>query len=60
MRYLRYMLIFVPIAVVAEFFFDSNTLIFISSALALIPLAGILGEATEELAIHTGRRLAAC
>lgn len=57
MRYLRYMLIFVPIAVIAEFFLHSDTLIFATSALALIPLAGILGEATEELAIHTGPKI---
>ncbi len=57
MRYLRYMLIFVPLAVIAEFFLHVNTLIFATSALALIPLAGLLGEATEELAIHTGPKI---
>ena len=57
MRYLRYMLIFVPIAVFAEFVLHDNTVIFLTSALALIPLAGLLGEATEELAIHTGPRI---
>ncbi len=36
---LRYLLVFVPIAFVAEFFFHTNsTLIFTSSAIALIPL----------------------
>ena len=57
MRYLRYMLIFVPLAVVAEYFLHIDLLIFLTSALALIPLAGLLGEATEELAIHTGPRI---
>lgn len=57
MRFLRYMLIFVPIAVIAEFFLHNDTLIFVTSALALIPLAGLLGEATEELAIHTGPKI---
>jgi Ca2+:H+ antiporter len=58
-RWLRYMLIFVPIAVVAEYVpaVHNSTLIFLSSALALIPLAGLLGEATEELAIHTGPKI---
>src|SRR3982750_722908 len=51
------MLIFVPIAIIAEFFLHNDTLIFVASALALIPLAGILGEATEELAIHTGPKI---
>ena len=31
--------------------------IFISSALAIIPIAGILGEATEALAEKTGPRI---
>lgn len=57
MRFMRYMLVFVPIAVVAEFFIQNETLIFVTSALALIPLAGLLGEATEELAVHTGPRI---
>ncbi len=57
MRYLRYMLVFVPLAVIAEFFLHIDVIIFITSALALIPLAGLLGEATEELAIHTGPKI---
>src|SRR3954468_14481029 len=51
------MLIFVPFAVIAKFFLHSDMLLFITSALALIPLAGYLGEATEELAVHTGPRI---
>jgi Ca2+:H+ antiporter len=51
------MLVFVPLAVVAEFFLHNDMLIFIFSAAALVPLAGLLGEATEELAIHTGPKI---
>ena len=51
------MLIFVPLAFLAEFVLHNDLLIFITSAVALVPLAGILGEATEELAIHTGPRI---
>lgn len=57
MKWLRYLLVFVPIAVIAEFFIHNDVLIFVSSAIALVPLAGLLGEATEELAIHTGPRI---
>lgn len=57
MRVLRYLLVFVPIAVVAEFFIGNPVLIFAASAIALIPLAGVLGEATEELALHYGPRI---
>lgn len=35
----------------------SPTIIFILSALAIIPLAGLMGEATEEIAIYTGPRI---
>jgi Ca2+:H+ antiporter len=57
LKYLRYLLVFVAIAFVAEFFFPNPLLIFISCCLGLIPLAGYLGEATEELAVHTGPRV---
>lgn len=61
MKYLRYLLIFVPLAVVAEIFFHEQPwgtqAIFICSALGLVPLAGLLGEATEELAERIGPKL---
>lgn len=57
MKYLRYLLIFVPIAIAAEVLRWNPTLIFICSCVGLIPLAGLLGEATEELAIHTGPKI---
>ncbi|GIV98585.1 MAG: calcium/proton exchanger [Herpetosiphonaceae bacterium] len=57
MRYLRYLLIFVPLAFLAEFVLHNDLLIFLFSAIGLIPLAGLLGEATEELAIHTGPKI---
>jgi Ca2+:H+ antiporter len=57
LKYLRYLLVFVPLAVVAELLEWNPLLIFIFSCVALIPLAGLLGEATEELAIHTGPKI---
>ena len=57
MKYLYPLLIFVPITVVAEFLHGNEVFIFISAALAIIPLAGILGGATESLAHHTGPRI---
>jgi Ca2+:H+ antiporter len=57
LRYLRYLLLFVPLAVVAELLGWNPLLIFAFSCIALIPLAGLLGEATEELAIHTGPKI---
>ena len=46
--------IFVPVAIVAELMHATPIVIFVACALAIIPLAGVLGSATEELAGHTG------
>ena len=54
MKYLYSLLIFVPIAVAAELMHASPIVIFLLSAAAIVPLSGILGKATEELAGHTG------
>jgi len=57
-RIIRSLLVFVPIALVADFVLHLDpVLVFIFAALAVIPLADLIGEATEELAIHTGPRL---
>src|SRR6476469_11089592 len=54
MKILYGVLIFVPIAIVAEVMHAPAIVIFACSALAIIPLAGVLGNAAEELAGHTG------
>jgi Ca2+:H+ antiporter len=52
------MLIFVPVVLVIEFLSVevSPLILFILSALAIIPLADFIGEATEEIAIYIGPR----
>lgn len=57
MKWLRYLLVFLPIAFLAEFVLHNPILIFVSCCIALIPLAGYLGEATEEIAIYTGPKI---
>jgi Ca2+:H+ antiporter len=57
MKYLRILLIFGIVAIVADLLGWSPLLVFIFSGLAMIPLAGLMGEATEALAVHTGPRL---
>ncbi len=56
MRYLNILLIFVPVAIAGELLHWGPTIVFIASALGVVPLAGLLGQATEELAVHTGPR----
>src|SRR5665213_111899 len=48
------LLAFIPAAVLAAYLSLSAILIFACAALAIIPLAKIIGEATEELTTYTG------
>jgi len=52
---LYWLLVFFPIALVLEHVVHASALwIFITSALAIIPLAGLMGRATEEIAERAG------
>ncbi len=52
------LLLFVPLALLAEFVLHLDpVLIFVFAGLGIIPLADFIGEATEELAVHTGPKL---
>ena len=57
MKYLNILLIFAPVAILGRLLGWPPTLLFVASALAVIPTAGIMGQATEELAARTGPRL---
>ena len=48
------LLVFVPIALVLEWMHASAVWVFVASAAAIIPLAGIMGRATEHLAARMG------
>jgi len=51
---LMLLLIFVPTAVVLEIARVNPPWIFVTSALAIVPLAGLMGRATESLSEHMG------
>lgn len=53
-RWLYFLLLAVPLAFLAEYLGWSAVLVFTFSAIGLIPLAGLIGEATEELAEQVG------
>src|SRR5512132_871529 len=53
MKFLYVLLVFVPIAVGARIAGAPPIAVFILSALAIIPLSGVLGAATEAFAEHT-------
>ncbi len=57
MKYLKYLLIFIPISIIAKFMNVSDTWMFILSCLSIIPLASLIGEGTEEIAFYTGPKI---
>src|SRR5918997_1433622 len=60
MKYILPLLVLVPIALVLEYaHIGGPTAVFAASALSLIPLAGLLGRATEEAAVYTGPKIGA-
>lgn len=52
-----FLLIAFPFALLAKWLNWGETWIFILSAVGVIPLAGLIGQATESLAAHTGPKL---
>jgi len=50
---LNYLLIFIPISIVLKLALNDPLLVFGTAAIAIIPLAGLMGRATEEIALHT-------
>jgi Ca2+:H+ antiporter len=60
MKFLYPLLALIPIALLLEFVVHvPGTVIFVVSGLALVPLAALLGQATEQLALYTGPRIGA-
>jgi Ca2+:H+ antiporter len=60
MKYLFGLLVFVPIALVLEIGdIGGHTAVFVTSAVAMVPLAAVLGRATESAAVYTGPRIGA-
>ena len=54
---LDWLLVLVPVSVVLELAGGNDLLIFLTSAGAILPLAGLIGRSTEQLALHTGPRV---
>ncbi len=57
MKYLKYMLIFIPISFIAKFMNASGTIMFILACLCIIPLAGLMGKGTEEISFYAGPKI---
>jgi len=57
MKPINWLLAFVPVALASEYLGGPELLTFAAAALGVVPLAAVIGEATENLAAHTGPRL---
>ena len=57
MKYLNTLLIFVPVTLIARLFNFNSTIIFITACLAIIPLAAIIGNATEQLSNYASPKI---
>ena len=57
---IRSLLVFVPVAAALQLAGASAGWRFLASALAIIPLAGLMGEATEHLAVRAARDTGVC
>lgn len=57
MKFLRFFLIFIPISILCDVFHVAPVWIFATAALAIIPLAGVMGEATEAISLYSGPRI---
>jgi Ca2+:H+ antiporter len=57
--WLDFLLIFVPVTIALEVFRADPLLVFVSAGFAIIPLAGLLGRATEHLTTHVGAGIGA-
>jgi Ca2+:H+ antiporter len=51
------LLLFVPVSIAAHFLEWGSTVVFITSGLAILPLAAFMGTATEEIAVVVGPSL---
>ena len=54
---LSILLIFIPLSLASEYLEWGATLTFIMAALAIVPLATLMGQATEEIAVVVGPNL---
>jgi Ca2+:H+ antiporter len=54
---LYWLLVFVPISLIAVFGVRRPLFVFVTACLAIVPLAGLIGRSTASIAIHSGPRV---
>ena len=57
MKYLYILLVFIPVTVIGKIMGFSDPLLFVFSSLAIIPLAGVMGKSTDDIACFCGQKI---
>ena len=58
MKYLNWLLVFIPITLVARFALHlSDGIVFALCCFGIVPLAAVLGDATEQISFYTGPKI---
>lgn len=57
MKYLYILLVFVPVTLIGNFAGYSDPLLFACSALAIVPLAGLMGKSTDVISVYSGQKV---
>ena len=57
MKYLNILLLFLPVTIAGNMMGMSDSLLFVCSALAIIPLAGIMGKSTDVISFYAGQKI---
>lgn len=57
MKFLYILLVFLPVTIIGKFMGMSDTLLFVSSSLAIIPLAGLMGKSTDVISCYAGQKV---
>lgn len=57
MKYLKLLLIFIPVSIVCRLLQLDGSIIFVMTCLSIVPLAIIIGNATEQISFYTGPKI---
>lgn len=57
MKYLNALLLFFPLALACRYFGYAESAVFVMACLSIVPLAVIIGDSTEQVAMYTGPKI---
>ena len=57
MKYLYILLVFIPVTIAGKLMGMSDPMLFVCSSLAIIPLAGVMGKSTDDIACFCGQKI---